>query len=150
MYTCGLQNSNVAIQYYIPGNIMHVPHAFSYLAIRIPQSGKCYILILFLYGYSPSADYNYYICLNSSPPDTSLKVLSSSEIIPAEKCIWKISEEWISLFLPKSSAGNQAYENHIPLSSSECRLRNVYRNNYVENEQSFKLIKYNQVSSQLL
>ena len=52
MYTCGLQNSNVAIQYYIPGNIMHVPHAFSYLAIRIPQSGKCYILILFLYGYS--------------------------------------------------------------------------------------------------
>ena len=39
------------------------------------------------------------------------------------------------MFLSKSNAGNQAYENYIPLLSSEYKLRNVVGNNYVENEQ---------------
>lgn len=141
----------MAVQYCIP-EYTEVPHAFTYLIIRVPVR---YVLSSFYFYKTVQHQltiltksvwkgvYNY------SSPNTSFKTQPSSEIIPAGWYVWKISAKWISLFLSKSNAWNRAYENHIPLASSECRLRNVYRYNYVENEQSFKLILYNQVGSQL-
>lgn len=136
-----MQNGNAAVQYCIP-KYTEVPHAFTYLIIKVPVR---YVLSSFCFYKTVQHQLTILTksvwkgMYNCSSPDTS-KTQPSSEVIPAGRYVWKISSEWISLFLFKLNAGNQAYENHIPLASSECRLRNVYRYNYIENEQSFKLI----------